>query len=242
MAQEWAKEEDMYEEIVNLTPHEIKIVGGLHTEVVAPSGVVARVSVQYEDFGDVNGIPVFTSSYGEVVGLPSPEEGKVFVVSSMVLAALDGRTDVFAPGELIRDDAGKPVGCRGLVRKTLASQSEVRKVDTPEDLIKKRVLEKALLLSQGNRERCLIDVIASHNEVISKDNLPPGVGYDNPCRVVKGGYNGKRPIYLIGPTSSGEYSFAQGTHFGRNSSFRFVKVEDIARDILDAKDRMLFGV
>jgi hypothetical protein len=31
----------------------------------------------------------------------------------MVLSACQGRKDLLAPGELVRDEAGKPTGCRG---------------------------------------------------------------------------------------------------------------------------------
>ena len=35
----------------------------------------------------------------------------------MVLGALGGSCpDVFAPGDLVRDESGKPIGCKGLTR------------------------------------------------------------------------------------------------------------------------------
>ena len=96
---------------INLTPHRInEVETGRSFE---PSGEVARVAVTMEPAGDIDNVPVFHASYGEVENLPGPAEGTTYIVSGLVLAAIDGRTDVVAPGDLVRDDAGKPVGCRG---------------------------------------------------------------------------------------------------------------------------------
>lgn len=97
--------------IVNLTPHTInEVVTG---KTYPPSGQVARVAVEYHNTGRiVDGVPVFVAKYGEIEGLPGYMEGVIYVVSSMVLAACR-RTDVVSPGELVRDENGKPVGCRG---------------------------------------------------------------------------------------------------------------------------------
>jgi len=96
---------------VNLTPHAIneKISG----QTFAPSGSVARVATGKEYRGDFEGIPTYRTTYGKVVGLPQPQDGVVYIVSGMVLAAISGRNDVFAPGELVRDENGNPIGCEG---------------------------------------------------------------------------------------------------------------------------------
>lgn len=98
--------------IVNLTPHTVNEVET--NSKFQPSGKVARVSTQYIQQGDVDGIPLFVVKYGEVEGLPEPEEGTMYVVSSLVLEAMRGvRTDLIAPGELVRDEQGQPIGCKG---------------------------------------------------------------------------------------------------------------------------------
>lgn len=99
--------------IVNLTPHAISVVGdGACT--LPPSGQVARVSSTTAEVRRVNGIPCYAVSYGEVQGLPEAEEDTLYVVSALVRAAVPHRTDVASPGELVRDNDGKPIGCRGL--------------------------------------------------------------------------------------------------------------------------------
>ena len=101
-------------EFVNLTPHTInEVVTGRSFE---PSGEVARVAVAMVPAGEIDDVPAFIAEYGEVKNLPEPSEGKVYIVSGLVLAAVSGRTDVVAPGDLVRDEAGKPVGCKGFKR------------------------------------------------------------------------------------------------------------------------------
>jgi hypothetical protein len=108
--------------IVNLTPHEITIITSEGGKVVLPpSGVVARVGTSDVACESVifDGIEISVKDvrYTDVEGLPDREAGTVFIVSRLVLDRVkNDRLDVFAPGELIRDPAGKPVGCRGLSR------------------------------------------------------------------------------------------------------------------------------
>jgi hypothetical protein len=100
--------------LVNLTPHDITIVSDSHSKSVPRDGTVARVSVTRELVAFVDGVPVYRSVYGPVVGLPGPAEGVAFVVSALVRLAVPHRKDVFSPGELVRGADGQPVGCRGL--------------------------------------------------------------------------------------------------------------------------------
>ena len=103
--------------IINLTPHDIVITDG---PTFPPSGTVARVSVQQVDAGDIDGIPVKTQIFGDIVGLPAPQQDTVFVVSAMVLnaAKAQGRTDVVAPdtANAVRNDDGHIVSVPGFVR------------------------------------------------------------------------------------------------------------------------------
>ena len=74
---------------VNLTPHTINLNNG---DALPPSGTVARVSASYTDFDD----GVCHQVFGDVQGLPDPQDGVLFVVSALVLAASD-RDDLVAP-------------------------------------------------------------------------------------------------------------------------------------------------
>jgi len=99
--------------IVNLTPHQIQVVG---FPPIPPSGRVARVAAELTDAGSVGGIPCQRREFGAVVDLPEPQADTFFVVSALVAAAAGGRGDLLAPGELVRDEAGAVIGCRCLIR------------------------------------------------------------------------------------------------------------------------------
>ena len=101
--------------IINLTPHEIVVAG----RIIPASGEVARVSVSYIDLTPHEDIPVVSSVFGEVQGLPPRALGTVYIVSGMVRSALEGkRPDVFSPDTgptAIRDDAGRIIGVTRLI-------------------------------------------------------------------------------------------------------------------------------
>ena len=102
--------------IMNLTPHRIDFVtaDGSPLMSVEPSGTVARVSVKTETIGEVAGIPVTKSVYSDIVDLPAPQEGVVYIVSSLVAQRCVDRDDVYIPNESVRDSEGKIVGCKSL--------------------------------------------------------------------------------------------------------------------------------
>ena len=111
----------------NITPHEIVLVGpgggrGGVGVVLASEGV-ARVATEAEQLATVTvagiALPVVRETLGAVTGLPNREPGTLLIVSRMVAdacgAGSSGRGDVVSPGALVRDPAGKVVGCAGLV-------------------------------------------------------------------------------------------------------------------------------
>ena len=97
---------------INLTPHQInETVSG---QSFAPSGNIARVAVSFEKIREEGKIPLYSPTYGEIEGLPSPQPDTMYIVSGMVLAAAPAdRADLVAPGDLVRDEKGQPVGCKG---------------------------------------------------------------------------------------------------------------------------------
>jgi len=92
-------------EFVNLTPHDIVFQHQDGSRVTFPkpeAGKDARVDtlpVAREDLGEIDGMMVAPYPvYGEVTNLPDPCEGRVNIVSLIVLSQAKGRTDVVAPG------------------------------------------------------------------------------------------------------------------------------------------------
>ena len=104
--------------LVNLTPHTITLVLDGATIVVEPAGTVARVMQQetVKRVVDVDGVPVpvMEPKFGDVEGLPDPEDGTMFIVSRMVKGAVPNRDDVVVPGKQLRDAEGRIVGAAAL--------------------------------------------------------------------------------------------------------------------------------
>lgn len=86
--------------IINLTPHPLTMIDD-----------DGNVVGSYESAGiaRVDSLPL-----GDVVGLPEPEEGTVYVVSVLVAERLPHRNDLRVPGGQVRDGDGRIVGCRSL--------------------------------------------------------------------------------------------------------------------------------
>ena len=99
--------------IINLTPHTINEV--TTSSSYAPSGIVARLDSSSKQVDTVNGIPMYEKLWGNIKNLPDAVEGTMYIVSGIMLdaGASQGRTDLLAPGELVRNKAGLPIGCKG---------------------------------------------------------------------------------------------------------------------------------
>lgn len=105
-------------EILNGTPHSIKIVDDACNllKEIAPSGILPRCSATTEVVGEVDGIPLTKTVYGQVENLPEYKEGVFWIVSGLVRAALPDRKDLLSPGSQVRDSEGKIIGCKSLDR------------------------------------------------------------------------------------------------------------------------------
>lgn len=101
---------------VNLTPHALNIVqadGSVYT--LPPSGQVARVATTRTVVNEIDGVEIYETQFEQVEGLPERNEQDLLIVSALV-AQRANRADVYSPGELVRNDAGQVVGCRGLTK------------------------------------------------------------------------------------------------------------------------------
>jgi hypothetical protein len=110
----------MINRLVNLTPHEVKIYTPERIHNFAPNKhyQVARVEMQTEQVGEVLGIPLYQTVFGEVINLPAPEENTMFIVSGLVLRAAKHRDDLVAPDtgtNVVRDSEGRIAAVRGFV-------------------------------------------------------------------------------------------------------------------------------
>jgi hypothetical protein len=100
---------------VNCTPHALT-VEGLGT--IPVSGVVPRCATVRSEAHSVGGVRLVRQTVGQVTGLPESAPDTVYIVSGMVLGALNGtRSDVVAPdtgADAVREN-GQIVAVRGFV-------------------------------------------------------------------------------------------------------------------------------
>jgi hypothetical protein len=90
-------------EYINLTPHTIVLNDG---RAFTPSDKIARVTATYTPIVD----DVCSQQFGDITNLPDSIDGVTYIVSAMVLGAVNGRTDVVAPAtghpKAVRNDKG----------------------------------------------------------------------------------------------------------------------------------------
>jgi hypothetical protein len=109
---------EQYEEIVNLTGHDLTVIDSTGTpHTVKPVGQ-ARVNSGMRPIGvalvSEAAIPILEISERSVVDLPTSRNGSLYVVSGLV-AAKANRPDVVSPSRLVRE-RGVVVGCSAFAR------------------------------------------------------------------------------------------------------------------------------
>lgn len=107
--------------IKNLTPHCVSIIsedGNVLTEI--PSTGAARATQVAEPIGAINGIPLVKMAFGPTDGLPAPQDGTYYIVSTITAQAAkaEGRPvgDLLTTADPVRDTAGRIIGCRRLAQ------------------------------------------------------------------------------------------------------------------------------
>lgn len=84
---------------------------------IPASGNVARVGSHVEQVGTIGIIPVVKTVFDTVVtDLPDPQDGVIYLTSTLVAQAVPDRIDVLVPADLRRDEAGRIIGCGALQR------------------------------------------------------------------------------------------------------------------------------
>lgn len=108
--------------LINLTPHDVVLRLEEGREKIYPSEGNARVTTHSEVVGQVDGVEIVSQQYGDIDGLPSPQDGVLYIVSLVVrqAAQAQGRDDVISPDTspqgAIRDGEGRIVAVRRFVR------------------------------------------------------------------------------------------------------------------------------
>lgn len=103
--------------VINLTSHEVNVYdySGKLIKTYMPSGLEARINYGWEriDYDD-DIVPIVIQKDTQVVELPEPMEGVMFIVSSYVFNYCSDRKDLLAPANRIKID-GRVIGCGSLM-------------------------------------------------------------------------------------------------------------------------------
>ena len=105
--------------VLNYTPHSIRLITNNGVVEIPRHGTV-RAGIMRKHIYDVNVgdviVPVNSTTFGNVVGLPEEEENTIIIVSSITAYSLRGkRKDIYIVDELIRD-RGVVVGAKSLAK------------------------------------------------------------------------------------------------------------------------------
>ena len=108
-------------ELVNLTPHDINLVDENLTSIrtFSSSGIV-RIEEKMENAAlmhllDGTAVNFKSSKLAGIYGLPEASENTYYIVSMVVATALKGkRFDLVYP-EVVRNDKGVIIGCKGFI-------------------------------------------------------------------------------------------------------------------------------
>jgi hypothetical protein len=102
--------------IINMTPHDVVLmdVSGQEIRRFPATGAMIRLATNVVPAGEVDGVPLTKTAFGEPEGLPECKTGTFYIVSGLVKSALPSRADLLVPNETVRDEQGKVIGCRSL--------------------------------------------------------------------------------------------------------------------------------
>lgn len=110
--------------VINTTPHDVIVCLEDGSSRIFPKGKVSvRVEARTAQTGDMDGIPVFEETLGDPVLLDPGMEtmgADALIVSRVAAGAMAGdcrykEFKLLVPGEVVRDDAGRIIGCKGFI-------------------------------------------------------------------------------------------------------------------------------
>lgn len=106
--------------VVNCTPHDVNLITEKGNITFPRSGIIPRLTESQKKINSVNSngieIDIMEKSFLEPEGLPEPQENTIFIVSALVAGAIKNRDDLVIPNDIVRDEAGRIIGCKNLAR------------------------------------------------------------------------------------------------------------------------------
>ena len=111
--------------IKNATPHAITLLIGESGRIVIPASPGDSRTARVSEVADIADEGIGSIRYGDVEGLPEPQDGVLWIVSKMtaiaVAASGSPRGDLVVIGREVRDTDGRIIAGRGLARIESAS-------------------------------------------------------------------------------------------------------------------------
>lgn len=107
--------------LINLTPHDIHIADadGNIVRVIPPTSPAARVASTAVLREPIDDVPFVETVFGAIQNLPDLQPDTYYIVSQIVIAAAEGRTDLVRPDtgpSALRDAEGRIVAVRALTK------------------------------------------------------------------------------------------------------------------------------
>jgi|DEB0MinimDraft_10_1074344.scaffolds.fasta_scaffold114485_2 hypothetical protein len=101
--------------IINKTPYPVNVICSTRTITFPKDEDPISLSSEIEQIASIDGIPVYKEIYRSS-NMPEYVEGVVYIVSAMVVNAYPHRYDLVYPYDVVRDDDGYIIGCRGFAQ------------------------------------------------------------------------------------------------------------------------------
>ena len=97
---------------INLTPHDIfEVKSKTH---IPKSDNYIRLDCRTTTSQTHCGIEIKQTTFEKLTNLPPQTDGVIYIVSALALNMIPmHRTDFVSPGNVERNDQGKPIGCNG---------------------------------------------------------------------------------------------------------------------------------
>lgn len=138
--------------LVNLTPHIIRLVLDQDGEQyplqidIPPTGQVARREhlrvveerITIDSSRGPQQVSIFRNVYLDIVDLPPQLPGVKYIVSQIAATGLD-RDDLLVVEDVLKDEFGRPSGCRAFAKPREALKIEQEEVDVIRDMLDEEI-------------------------------------------------------------------------------------------------------
>lgn len=183
--------------LVNLTPHNVTICDSHgRAERAYPSAGVARARQEDQVIGEIHGVPVVRSSFGEPQGFPDsiydPKDPTVFVVSKItadaaIASGIDPAKLVLTSGTVL-DENRQIIGVRQFAtapKSRTAQEDRSSSYDVPKDSVLVNMTPRDLVLADPETKVEILTIPASGKQAMATTtDTPVGLLHGQPLTEV----------------------------------------------------------